>query len=276
MEACFNDISVLPVVESNANILLKQYAYVIKSVYVKGYHKIRYNHELSSICLYDNISVRELCKKNIHEPAYQLLLSTFTQPGIDEKNEEIITKYVNTCFDLPTDNYGNKANCFAYAYASNTICVGFASCNIWEQCMHKMGVVANEQKAEIEWPCISCIEHLSSSHFLTWQEQYTPLILLDSQIDPADKKVHITDDHGKNVLISYGEKLRHNRYINEIYSASYKPHTNQFIHEINPNGEVTIVLTNTPQHLSLTLKTTGRNLRETTEIAQIIKRLYKK
>lgn len=276
MEACFNDISTIPIVETNVSVLLGKYASVIKSVHAKGYHKIRYNKELCYIYLFDEVSIRDLCKRHIREPEYQLILSTFTQPGIDENNEEYMQKFVNTDFVLPVDSQGRSANCFAYAYASNTICVGFESDPAWQQCMHTIKVTCNGQCTQLQWPCISNTNHLSSQDFLNWYEHNTPLMLVKSSIVPSDKIMHITDDHGKDILIALGNRLRSNEYVNEIYSAPYRPHDNKFIHNINPNGEVTIILTNTPQHLSLTIKTTGRNLRETKAIADIIEQRYKR
>ena len=276
MEACFNDISSLPIDAISASELLGKYASVIKGVYAKGYRKIRYDKELSLIYLYDEVSIRDLCKRHPHELEYQLILSTFTQPGIDEQNEEFVKKFVNTSFELPTDSNGRIANCFAYAYASNTICVGFESDPVWKQCMHSLLVTCDETCMQLQWPCISNVNHLSSPSFLNWFEQNTPLVLTESRINPNDKTIHITDDHGKDVLLALSARIKNNKYVEEIYSAPYKPHYNKFIYEINPSGVITIVLTQTPQHVSLTLKTTGRNLRETKAIADIIERQYKK
>lgn len=275
MEACFNEISIIPISPTNVTELLRKYASVIKGVYTKGYHKIRYDRELSYIYLYNEVSIRDLCKLHPNEPEYQLILSTFTQPGIDEKNEDFVKKFVNTSFDLPTDSKGHYADCFAYAYASNTICVGFESDPAWQQCMHTMTVTCDAKCTQLQWPCISNINHLSSAAFLQWYQQNTPLVLVESVIDPSDKVVHITDDHGKDILTTLGKRLRQCKYINEIYSAPYRPHDNSFIGDIKANGEITIILINTPQHLSLTLKTTGRNLYETKAIADLIERRYK-
>ena len=276
MEACFNEISIIPISTTNVTELFGKYASVIKGVYTKGYHKIRYDRELSYIYLHDKVSIRDLCKLHPNEPEYQLILSTFTQPGIDEKNEDFVKKFVNTSFDLPTDSKGRSANCFAYAYASNAICVGFESDPAWQQCMHTMSVACDGTCTRLQWPCISSINHLSSLDFLLWYEQNTPLVLVESSIDPTNKVVHITDDHGKDVLTALGNRLRQCKYINEIYSAPYRPYDNSFIGDIKVNGEVTIILLNTPQHLSLTLKTTGRNLQETKAIAVLIERKYKR
>lgn len=276
MEACFNDISSLPIDAMNASELLGKYASVIKGVYTKGYHKIRYDKELCLIYLYDEVSIRDLCKRHPHEPEFQLILSTFTRPGIDEQNEEYVNKFVNTSFELPTDSKGNIANSFSYAYASNTICVGFESDSAWGQCMHSLKVTCDDTCIQIQWPCISNINHLSSPAFLKWFEQNTPLVLKESTINSNDKTIHITDDYGKDVLLALSSRIKNNKYVEEIYSAPYRPHHNKFIYEITPSGIITIVLTQTPQHLSLTLKTTGRNLRETKAIADIIERQYKK
>lgn len=275
MEACFNDIS-LPIDAIRASELLETYASVIKGIYVKGYHKIRYDKELSLIYLYNEVSIRDLCKRHPHELGYQLILSTFTQPCINEQNEEFVKKFVNTSFKLPTDSKGHIANCFAYAYASNTICVGFESDSAWKQCMHSINVTCDKTCIQLQWPCISNVNHLSSPAFLNWIEQNTPLVLTESKINPNNKTIHITDDHGRDVLLAFSAKIKYNKYVEEIYSAPYKPYHNKFIYEINPSGVITIVLVQTPQHLSLTLKTTGRNLRETKAIADIIERQYKK
>lgn len=59
-----------------------------------------------------------------------------------------------------------------------------------------------------------------------------------------------------------------------VNSLPFNPSERKFIKRIRANGNIEIVLTDTDKGLGLVVKTTGRNIRETKLIAQILQKKY--
>lgn len=92
---------------------------------------------------------------------------------------------------------------------------------------------------------------------------------------PEDKKIHLRDDHGRDVLMRWAKKLVNNPYVEEIVnSLPFSPRTTNPIKKVYDNGLVDIVLTETDGGYGMVLKTTGRNRMETEEIVNILKSRY--
>jgi len=83
--------------------------------------------------------------------------------------------------------------------------------------------------------------------------------------------------HGKEKVIEFGKKLIQNEYVCEILgSAEYKPYNNNFIQEIEPDGKKGMLIVKIPNEIfTIRVQTSGRNKKETTKIAEILKNKYK-
>lgn len=113
-----------------------------------------------------------------------------------------------------------------------------------------------------------------SSH-LQWLLDCQPVQLLCCQIIQTEKKIHLRDDHGKNILGKFCNKLISSPYVCEVInSMPFNPGNRGFIHAIRENGIIEIVLPWTDEGLGVVVKTTGRNRRETEKIAELLKEEY--
>jgi hypothetical protein len=80
-----------------------------------------------------------------------------------------------------------------------------------------------------------------------------------NKIRPEEKNLAIRDDHGKNILTSFANKILKSPYVIEILnSLPFNPYQKEFIRKIKANGIIEIVLIETDEGLGLVLKTTGR------------------
>lgn len=119
---------------------------------------------------------------------------------------------------------------------------------------------------------ISVKEHVSI-HISQLQDETMELVKCDIPI--SDKKIVLRQDHGMDVLKEYAKRLVRCPYVVEIVnSLSYHPHERKFIRKIRENGLIEIVLPWTDARLGLVVRTTGRTIRETQKIAQVIEQEF--
>lgn len=113
--------------------------------------------------------------------------------------------------------------------------------------------------------------------FIIWEEwkNQQPIDLQKTPLKPDQKKISIRDDHGKDKLTDFAKKLINSEYVIEVInSLPFNPKETSFIRNILDDGKIEIVLHKTDQGLGLVVKTTGRNKRETEEIAKILEKNY--
>lgn len=103
-------------------------------------------------------------------------------------------------------------------------------------------------------------------------ESKNEIELLKCNLQISDKKIVLRNDHGMDVLQEFSKRLIHSPYlIGIINSLPYNPYKRKFIKKIRENGLIEIVLPWTDQGYGIVVKTTGRTIKETEKIAEIIK-----
>ena len=106
-------------------------------------------------------------------------------------------------------------------------------------------------------------------------EHQTQVDLLECDIPFEDKKIKLSDDHGKDILMDFSKKVVRSEYVCEVLgSLPYSNHKRKFIRNVNSDGCIDICLPWTDQGLGIRVKTTGRNMRETTQIAGLLEDRY--
>jgi len=96
-------------------------------------------------------------------------------------------------------------------------------------------------------------------------------LLTKTTILPNNKKFHLSDHHGKKELSDFWDKIKKSLYIESARSTRFGSDGKIFIREIYDNGEIEIVLNNTNREYALLAQTTGKDILETTAIADILK-----
>ncbi|RAQ48375.1 CRISPR-associated protein [Arthrospira sp. O9.13F] len=105
---------------------------------------------------------------------------------------------------------------------------------------------------------------------LQFAKQETAILALIPQDDtkPEAKNISFRDDHGKDVLMAFSQKVRRSPYVkNIVNSLPFNPQQKTPIRRTYPNGIVEFVLTWTDKGYGICIQTTGRNLAETNTIA---------
>lgn len=118
-----------------------------------------------------------------------------------------------------------------------------------------------------------CTEEHVDIHIPQLQlDEETELIETDLQ---EDKKISLRHDHGIDVLMEFSKRLVRCPYVvGVVNSLPFNPSERKFIRKIRDDGLIEIVLPWTDQKYGVVVKTTGRNIRETKRIGEIISERY--
>jgi len=99
--------------------------------------------------------------------------------------------------------------------------------------------------------------------------------LIISDILPELKKKYIRNDHGKDILEEFSNKLLRSEYvIKVINSLPFNPKAIRFINKVEKNGNIELVLHWEDSGYGVVIKSTGRNYSETSKIAEILKEKF--
>lgn len=99
--------------------------------------------------------------------------------------------------------------------------------------------------------------------------------LIETDLRVEDKRISLRHDHGMDVLTEFSKRLVRCPYVvGVINSLPFNPSERKFIRKIRDDGLIEIVLPWTDQKYGVVVKTTGRNIKETKRIGEIISEEY--
>jgi hypothetical protein len=116
---------------------------------------------------------------------------------------------------------------------------------------------------------------LNKATYKNWCFKFLPknnFFLVESKILPDDKKIHLTDHHGKKDLSELCDRIKNSPFVLEMQSTDWGG--KQFIRKIYASGLIEIVLHKTAKQFGLNVQTTGTDLLETKKIAEILQNKY--
>lgn len=108
-----------------------------------------------------------------------------------------------------------------------------------------------------------------------WIDSFKKIELIESDICWNDKKISLRDDHGKDILMDFSKKICRCSYVSSVVnSLPFNRNEKKFIHRVKSDGIIECVLCWTDKGFGIAIQTTGRNLRETEKIAELLKNEY--
>lgn len=277
-QLCFNELSIQPLClnETEAYRRVSLFARALQAAQKSfGTKVVRYETDLSSIYLMEDVNLRDFCSKHRHDAPLIAILSSHTMPQVDPENEEITVTFEETSASIEKDNQILESKGLAGAYINNTPAIGFNSETFWDNPIHKILINSRDLESAIDWPCISTPEHVVCEQIQQWIREHGELQLCESTLTFEKKKVSLRDDHGKDILEEHSTVLCNNKYVEGVLcSLPFKPKHRSYIYKIYDDGTIDIVLYWDDRGLSMRVKTTGRNIQETTAIASILQEEY--
>ncbi|WP_212637855.1 hypothetical protein [Desulfocicer vacuolatum] len=237
--------------------------------------RIRLENHIGELQLTDSISLQDFCKNPKGRTVGALLLGLGRHPFIDPNTPEE-DLYLEKSYKL--NHHGDKKEAIglASAYLNDTVCIGFESESFWKQIEHGLEISDNGLGSNFETVLsVSNSHHFKLQVFQEWIEFHQPVYLIKTTLEINEKRISLRHDHGKDVLLKFSNRLTKSPYITEIVnSLPFNPKCRNFIKSTDANGLIEIVLPHTDQGLGLIVQTTGRNIRETEKIAEILEKQF--
>jgi hypothetical protein len=277
MNLAFNELSLQPLVDDD-NALKDFFISMIKTYNLAkekyGFANIVFPNDLSQIratnskLFYDWVNALSASERS---NILTFVRKPFTNDILRERTVDIYSYYFenSTLAIEQTYCYG-----MSLAHITNTATISLFSNVFWNQCTLEFVKVNSETYAEeyIGVPNICDLQSIDCNEFKEFAESIQAIELIISEINPDTKHVHFRDDHGKDVLTNFANRIKQSGYVISILnSLPFNRHTSLFIRRVYSNGLIEIVLHWEDDGYGMVIQTTGRNYRETYAIAQILR-----
>lgn len=272
MDLVFNEKSIEPLASDRCMALkrIECFLETFKNAH-SSFSAIRFSEPYSNIFLYEDYSLEHYINdRNVPRTYATLLIGIRRYPFIEDNSEEA-DLYSEYNFYLHKN--GEKIRCdgLAAAYLCETSGIGFYSEDFWNQIEHTITKSNGDDSVELKVFCLSHPSHPAEEKFRQWLETIQKIRLIQTHILPRDKVVNIRDDHGKNILLDFADRLCSNCYVVKVInSLPFNPHTKKFIRKCFPDGKIELILHWTDEGYGMVIQTTGRTLRKTQAISAIL------
>lgn len=284
--ACFNELSTQPLCpsETDAGQRVRDFLIMLKEVRTHtGITKVRHDGNLTTIQLTKTLTLQDYINSHTKDNAVRALLGIFVEPHVDTNDNISFQAYCDTETEVALgEGLSVPAEGFNAAYCQNTFCVGFESCATWQKDFFDLVVTSNGKQSNVSWACISSLRVYSTedegasrkSAFDEWL-QARNVELVESTLLPGQKPSDVEGDHGQHLLKEHAKMLNQHPYVEGVLtSLPFKPHSREYVLKIYDDGLLDIVLWWEDAGYSMRVKTTGRNVAETKEIAKILREKF--
>lgn len=281
MKITFNEVSFRPYSDSSAvlaqkfNVLLCTYR-KLKEQY--GVKHLIFPADLSQANVLQDKTFYEWLS-NLRGTQKSQILSVIKRPYSD-KVEEDLTE-VNALFSFEnTDLEIEETTCIGLELADRmeTSTISMDTDAFWRNTtlsIYSTDFDTEKRTQRVNIPNC-CLEELPVDT-AQWFENHADVQLLPSDIEPRDKPIHLSDDHGKDILLAFSKKIINSEYVcSVINSLEFHPTGRQLVKKCYPDGRIELVLYWTDPGYGIVVQTTGNNLRETEEIAEKIRLKFDK
>lgn len=259
-----------------ANSKMQLFSETVAEARQNGFRFIRSHHASNQIQLSSDYTLYDwLNNREVSEILRNNMYGMLVLPFIKDEDDEVAAHYVEAdYFFEDTANGIAKTNCagLAAAHLYETLSVSLQSSPAWMKNSLDITIEANGNsnihqvnnvfsKACFLQPAIGdVVENLGE------------LDLQETAIEIPDKHIHLTSHHGQQELTALWNKLKNSPYVEEGLSIEWGG--KRFIRKTYANGKIEIIDNSSDEGYALLIQTTGRNLRETNAIAEILKERY--
>lgn len=278
MEMLFNELSTNPLSSDKyaANDKMKLFAQTFGAAKTKGFKNIRSHVSSNEIDLSENYTLFDwFNNKDVSRDYKDFLYGVVIQPFIKDEDEEIGGKYIEADYHFEDEESGiNKTQCLglAAAHLYETLSISLSSSPIWDNIQLPISIEKENETLIKHVFNISKQSSFAIPEIISFIENLGTVSLVVTEIIPNNKKIHLADHHGKAELTTLCNLLKNSEYVVDMRSTDWGG--KNFIRKTYPDGVIEIVMVKTARQYALWVQTTGRNLRETNKIAEILKDKY--
>lgn len=278
MELLFNELSIQPPCIDKYHALdrMNKFAETVRVAAQKRFNHIRSHVYVNQIALADDYSVHDwLMDRDVPKNHKDFLIGKFKYPFIKEEDEGIEEEYVNACYYFENEKHEiEKTECLglASAYLYETLCVSLLAKPIWSEVKLPILIESEAGTLVTDVLNVSSKESFDDSEVSEFIDHIASVTLVESELNPNDKRIHLAHHHGQDDLQILCDRLKQSPYVVEMRSTDWGGR--KFIRKVQKDGVVEVVLIRTQRQYALCVQTTGRNYRETEAIAKILYEKY--
>lgn len=277
MELALNEISQTPILDDKyqAHERMMLFSKAVAEARKKGFRNIRTHFSANEINLTNNYSLYNwLFDKEFPAENRSLFYDMFIQPFIKEE-DEIEAKFIEANYYFEDSaNEIPKKECLGLtsAFLSETLAISFQSSPAWLKNKLKISIEKGDAISHEEVNHVFSKECFNQDAISEFIENISSLNLVETDINPIEKNFHLTSHHGQQELNDLWNRIKNSPYVVEGMSIEWGG--NSFYKNPQKNGKLDIVHLRSDRRYALQIQTTGRNLRETIEIAKRLAEQY--
>lgn len=225
-----------------------------------GIRTCRISHDRYALIL-SKVTEMPGAKPELKNFLFAFLRQPYEEKIIEERQDE----YLSHSWSYQ----GRECYGLALAYIMDSLSVSICD-PIWR---NPIITLMKDKKDDIDVKNLYDLKSLRFHH--DWLDGLRPVELIICSDKPEEKRIKLRDDHGKDILKAFCDKIVYCEYVCEIVnSIPFSSKDRRFIHKICSDGIIELVLPWTDKGYGVAVKTTGRNQRETEKIAEILKERY--
>ena len=241
----------------------------------KGFRNIRTHFSANEINLTNDYSLHNwLFDKEFPEENRSLFYDMFKQPFIKEENE-IEAKFIEVNYyfeDSVNQILRQKCLGLTSTFLSETLAISFQSNPAWLKNTLRIIIEKDETISGEDVKNVYSKECFEQDSISTFVDNINTLNIVETDLNPDDKRFHLTSHHGQQELTDLWNRIKNSPYVVEGMSIEWGG--NSFCKNPQRNGKIDIVDLKSDRRYALQIQTTGRNLRETKEIAKRLDEQY--
>ncbi len=195
--------------------------------------------------------------------------------------EEIRDHFLGSEFSINiSPRRTEECRTLGWAYLNDSVTLGFESSHFWSSLVHRITESSLEGgDRRIDVLCVTKESHVKDAELQTWlvcQRDFEKVSLPSPcKLDPSRKKIHYRDDHGREILDAFANRLVQNEYVEGIVnSLPWQSHCDHFILGQRPDGIVNVCLHWHDEGYGLAVQTTARGIPQTMLVADLLERQF--
>jgi len=282
MQLIFNEISFLPH-SNNVVVLQEQFINMIK-IFAETKEKYGYNHIVFPV----NIGETKVTNSmSFLQWAYSIekkgdknkILSVIKRPFGDDVLQEKVME-LNKYYYENKDVGIKEEYCIGLAttYLKQKISLSLLSNPCWDNTKINFKEIIDEEfnTDDVEVENITTLNHLLDINIQNKLMYSGTLVLIKSPLKPDEKKLNLSGDHhGNNKLKTFAKRIFQCEYVvSVINNIDFSPNSSDLIKKTYADGKIELVLFWESAGYGMIIQTTGSNLRETDEIANLLNVKY--
>ena len=210
------------------------------------------------------ISISGASKQVVTNFFYSFFVSPFEK---NDLKEEKISDYLAYDFSIN----GEKPNGYVWAYVFNTLLISLFTSKQWDTSLLGAENINNGEIVTVHHGC----NLLNLDKHSAWVENLKDIVLSTTRFKPDEKKFHVRCDHGQDKLKAFWHKIKKCEYVEScINSLPFNGKYSKLVKDYYPDGTIELVLYWLDCGYGMVIQTTGKNYKETGEIAKILTEKY--